>query len=405
MKKILHVSNNLYNGGAEAVFRSNLKILAKDYNNIVFSSFDTEDKKKLNNFLSVYNIKYYKAKNYYEYRFPRNLLNYIYSYNAKNEIKRIIEKEKPDYIHLHDYLFFSPSILDMIIKLKNVFEYKVILTAHNFHLICPNASLFNFSKNKVCIKCILYKKNLIFKENCDYRGKIYSFIKFLRYNKLKRINFEKIDFIISPSYFMKRKLQEFGLKNKIITIRNPIELNSKIIEKEAKENIIIFFGRLTKEKNILKIIESFKSLQNSNYQLLIAGDGPEKDKVLKLIKNSKNIHFLGKLNSKDLEKYLVKSKFSIMASIWYENAPMAIIESINNKVIPLTSNIGGMKELSNYFNCSIRFNPYDVNDITDKIKYAINNYEKIFNEIEWKKISDFSFEKYEKQIREIYHGK
>lgn len=162
---------------------------------------------------------------------------------------------------------------------------------------------------------------------------------------------------------------------------------------------------MTKEKNILKIIESFKSLQNSNYQLLIAGDGPEKDKVLKLIKNSKNIHFLGKLNSKDLEKYLVKSKFSIMASIWYENAPMAIIESINNKVIPLTSNIGGMKELSNYFSCSIRFNPYDVNDITDKIKYAINNYEKIFNEVEWKKISDFSFEKYEKQIREIYHGK
>lgn len=405
MKKILHISNNIFNGGSETVFRNNLEILANNFNNIIFSSFDQKDEKELNNILGIDNIKYYKQKNYHEYWFPKNLINYVHSQSAKNKIKKIIKKEKPDFIHLHDYLFFSPSILDIIIKLKNKFEYKVILTSHNFHLICPNASLFNFNKNKICNKCIVNNKNLIFKENCDYRGKMYSFIKFLRYNKLKKINFEKIDFIITPSYFMKRKLQEAGLNNKIITIRNPVKLNNEIKEKIDKENIIIFFGRLSKEKNILSIIEAFKNLENNDYKLLIAGDGPEKYEVLKAIKNYQKIYFLGRLNSKDLEEYLSKSKFSIIASIWYENAPMTIIESIINYVIPLTSNIGGMKELSDYFNSTVQFNPYDNKDIISKMKYAINNYEKIFNEIKWDSISDFSFEKYEKQIKVIYNDK
>ena len=74
---------------------------------------------------------------------------------------------------------------------------------------------------------------------------------------MKRINFEKIDFIISQATLWKRKLQEFGLKNKIITIRNPIELNSKIIEKKLKKILLFFLGKIDKKKNILKIIESF----------------------------------------------------------------------------------------------------------------------------------------------------
>lgn len=61
-----------------------------------------------------------------------------------------------------------------------------------------------------------------------------------------------------------------------------------------KEDYIIFVGRLSYEKGIMNLLKAIKELDDK-IKLLIVGDGPLKDEVIKFIQknNLKNTKYLG----------------------------------------------------------------------------------------------------------------
>ena len=100
------------------------------------------------------------------------------------------------------------------------------------------------------------------------------------------------------------------------------------------EFILMFCGRLAKEKNIEFLIESERILNNidNKIKLLIVGDGPEMNNLKKLTKQLKlenNVIFTGKVERDELIPYYKISAINVTASN-SETQGLTIMESFQN---------------------------------------------------------------------------
>jgi glycosyltransferase involved in cell wall biosynthesis len=119
---------------------------------------------------------------------------------------------------------------------------------------------------------------------------------------------------------------------------NSLENGRKVI----KGNYLFYYGRLSKEKGILNLINAVK---RTNSKLKIAGDGPQKELVLNEIKGFTNIEYVGFKSGDELIDLIINSSFVVVPSEWYENNPMTIVESFILGKPVIGSNIGGIPEL------------------------------------------------------------
>lgn len=139
-------------------------------------------------------------------------------------------------------------------------------------------------------------------------------------------------------------------QNKIEVIYNYHDLNiieTKAVEELEKEQleifdknkVIVFLGRLSEEKNVENLINSFSKLDECmNLIFVIIGTGLESNKLKKRVKElriEKKVIFLGE--KRNPYKYLKKSKVLVLGSS-YEGMPNVIIEAMALNLPILTAN-------------------------------------------------------------------
>lgn len=109
-----------------------------------------------------------------------------------------------------------------------------------------------------------------------------------------------------------------------------------------KDYVIIFVGRLAKEKNVEFLLEAQKKLvqENSNIKLIIVGDGPDKEKYEDIASNlgiSDNVIFTGKIPWDEIQYYYHLSNFFVTASK-SETQGLTVVEAMASSVVPLVIN-------------------------------------------------------------------
>lgn len=264
----------------------------------------------------------------------------FWNFTANSRLDKFIKDFKPDVAHLHNiYHHFSPSILYTLKKHK----IPIVMTLHDYKIICPNYRLYN--KEGICEKCKPHKYYQCFKNDCfnDWARSAGATLETYMHNSILGSYERHVDCFISPSTFLKKKLEDWGVENKIEFIPNFSDVKKEENQKDIKEqDYYLYFGRLSEEKGIRFLIEVFKKLNNK--KLVIIGDGPLKNYVLK--NRSENIEYLGFKTGEDLKQHILEAKAIIYPSLWYENAPIALIEAILLDKPVIVANTGGMPEIA-----------------------------------------------------------
>ena len=276
--KILMVNKFHYlKGGSEKYYFELAELLRKNGHEVAFFSMQNEK-----------NIKT-DSKEYFVESIDLNngsklsALDVIYSKKNKQKMKEALEDFKPDIGHLNNFQRqLSASIIEPI-KEKNI---PIVFTAHDVQAICPAIVMLDSNKN-ICEKCMKGKYINCTKSKCIKESMLKSVLGTIeaQYYRYKKIYKDKIDFIITPSEFYREKLIEDGIsKEKIEAIHNFINIEEYNIEKKD-EGYGLYFGRLSKEKGILNLMEAIKNLKDG--VLYIAGEGPEKENIIKFINENK----------------------------------------------------------------------------------------------------------------------
>lgn len=194
--------------------------------------------------------------------------------------------------------------------------------------------------------------------------------------------------VIAPSEFVKARLESQGIKNLIVQpagidsnkfkMKNSDKLRKKLsIPKKSK--VILYLGRVAKEKNLEVLIEQAQSILNKlpEARFVIAGKGPAESYYADLVKSkglSNNFVFTGYIPDEQLcEVYSLADVFSFTST--FDTQGLSIIEAMAVGVPPVVKKSTAPSEFVKDGKNGYIFN--DHFDFAEKIIKAVENKEKL----------------------------
>ncbi len=200
------------------------------------------------------------------------------------------------------------------------------------------------------------------------------------------------------------------ITNSKLQIQNKFQ-NTKY--KIHNASYFLYVGNAYPHKNLEKLIEAFKNLKSQISNLKTT------DQSLKLVLIGRQDYFYKRLKEKVSRMKIAGSiEFYEEASdkelrVLYENARVLIIpslmegfglpalEAMANKCLVLASNTPAIKEVCG--EDALYFNPYDINDISEKLKVVYEGkFDKKIIEKGFKRSKEFSWHKTSEETLRIY---
>ena len=268
-------------------------------------------------------------------------LRIIYNPESARQLRKKIESFNPDIIHVHN---FVPLASPAIFYVAKRYRVPVILTLHNYRLICPSATLFHNQK--------IYEKsiNSIFPMDAIMKGvyrdsRIQTAVVAIMVAVHNLIGTwrNKIDFYISLSNFAKEKFKKSSLsipEERLLV--KPNFVADCGMGDSVRHNYFLYVGRLVEEKGIQTLLNAAKLY---NFKLTLIGDGPLRGRVENAARTNPNIRCLGFLDKPAVMSHMKKCKALILPSLWYEAFPLAMLEAFSTGTVVIASKLGSMAEI------------------------------------------------------------
>ncbi|MBU0481321.1 MAG: glycosyltransferase family 4 protein [Proteobacteria bacterium] len=332
--KILFANKFFYqNGGSERVFFQEREFLTG--NGVEVIDFSMRDPRNLESPYSEYfvdNVNYESAGGLTGKL--KTAGAFVHSAEAVAKLTALLEQERPDIAHLHNiYHQLTPSIIPVLKKHR----VKVVLTLHDYKLICP--SYLALCGDEICTACNGRFFWNPFTRNCQgsrSRGLLLAgealFHKF-------RKSYEGVDLFLAPSRFLADLVGRRVEKDQIRVLRNGIDINA-FQPNYADRGYALYFGRLSKEKGVETLLAAGMT-GATKFPLKIVGTGP----LLESLKvRFPKTEFLGYKTGEELVELIKNAAFVVVPSEWYENCSMVVLEAMALGKPVIGCDIGGIPE-------------------------------------------------------------
>jgi len=361
--KVLLVNKYFYpRGGSEAVFFETAALLRERGHAVSFLSMDhprnagTSDPAE---FVSLVDLDR-----------PGRLLGQakiagrmLYSLEARKKLSRLLDREKPDLVHAHNiHHQISPSIFPLLNK-RGI---PIVMTLHDYKMVCPVYTLF--TRGGICERCRGGHYYHCLLRRCTKESFVKSGLNTLEMYAHHRLwhSYRRVSVFISPSRFLKRKVEELGYRGPIVHLPNPVRTDGAAPAFRGREKTIVYSGRLAPEKGLSTL---FEALAGTDVRCRVVGDGPLREALGREVRarGLTRVEFLGHLSPEGVRTELRNSVFAVVPSGWYENHPRAVTEAFALGKPVIASRIGGLPELVQEGETGLLFDPGNAADLKSKI--------------------------------------
>ena len=137
--------------------------------------------------------------------------------------------------------------------------------------------------------------------------------------------------------------------------------------------VFVSVARLDDQKNHPSLISAFASLNRDDWRLILVGDGPRLDALIKLVSSldlAANIVFLGRRT--DVEDILSLANCFVLCSNW-EGFPISILEAMRSGLPVISSNVGGVSEAVSHLDSGLLVQPSDAEGLATAIHLIMDN--------------------------------
>ncbi|MBL7196706.1 MAG: glycosyltransferase family 4 protein [Candidatus Omnitrophica bacterium] len=324
---------------------------------------------------------------------------------------KILNKIKPDIVHIQHLIFLSTTIITEIKKRK----IPIIFTLHDYWLICPRWHFLNKAMNicnhndiSKCVDCLgdqLSIKKFPKRIYLALRNTMPNFLmRFLRniYLNLTKANLNSqemvlkiksrnrhikelcsiVDLFVAPSDFARKMFIRFGIpQDKIRFIPHGIntELVKNFKRKESDRIRFGFIGTILPAKGPDILINAFNRINDTRVELKIYGKlFPYREfeyypRYIKRLAKNGNIRFMGGFDHKQICDIFSEIDVLVLPSIWNENLPLTILEAFSTKTPVIASRIGGIPELIKDGEHGWLFEPRNSESLYKQMKIFLDN--------------------------------
>lgn len=281
--------------------------------------------------------------------------------------------------------FYNVKIISLVPSRRDKFQFQVDMRCdndiHNLDIIKKKTyqKIVDHINNTNYIRIINNKWNELGKINHLLKKKV----DVLTHNNNDPFNIsivekqQYINNVFTINDIHQHILSRRGIKNEIKKYINHIEEHKYYNHDNEKFKYnIVFIGRLSKEKNIITLLEAFVEARKiiPQLNLYILGDGSNE-----YYRNYKNVHYFGKVDFEKVNAILLKCDYSILTSV-SEGVPFTILESMSLGIPIIATNINGINEyvkndetgflceIENYHKKKYDLGSWDILDIIEKNK-------------------------------------
>lgn len=328
-------------------------------------------------------------------------LRTIYSFEARKKLRLVLEDFRPQIVHLNNFNYqLTPSVISEIQKWRREGnKCRIVFTAHDYQLVCPNHMCRNPSTDKNCEKCLGGHFWNCIRGKCIHGSLAKSVIgaaEAVFWNR--KGTYRYIDTMICCSGFLKSKLDQNPLfSEKTVMMHNFAEHAEW--KDTGKKEYVLYFGRFSKEKGIETLLQVCRELPEIPF--VFAGAGP----LEKEINETSNIKNMGFQSGEALKKIIREAKFSVYPSEWYENCPFSVMESQIYGTPVIGAEIGGIPELIESGKTGELFESGNAAELKEKIQKLwadrdrMGRYSKNCRDVRFDDV-----EKYTEKLMQIYKG-
>jgi glycosyltransferase involved in cell wall biosynthesis len=241
-------------------------------------------------------------------------------------MSEIIRGERPDVIHLHNWVGLSLAALMSSVP-SSAPHIPVAMTLHDYGLCCIYADLRHPDGH-----------------GCGPR---------LTCRVLSTLNRKltaRVGLAISPSAYTLERHQARGFFRRADRQVLPNGLEPEIgfardVGGSRTTFDILYMGRVQGYKGPDVLIRAFRRLTDKSLRLHIAGAGPALDVCRSLAAGDPRIRFYGFVDGAERIRLLSTADCVVLPSLWPENAPVTIQEAFQSGPVVIASRIGGIPEM------------------------------------------------------------
>ena len=300
----------------------------------------------------------------------RIFLRGIYNRQAQRRLERLVAEKEPQIAHLHNIHYqISPSILPTLRRLK----IPVVMTLHDYRIICPNGYLF--TQGALCERCKggHFQNALVHRCLRDSWGaSVLGAAAAYTHGALDLYRY--IDRFVAPSVFLRQKMLDFGYAaDRVRVIRNFFDAHTPTASSPG-EPYFVWAGYMVVQKGAQLLLEAIHRIGGA--RLFLAGEGPYFPRLRDQASREGligRVSFTGFMRDRDLWSLMGRCRAVVVPSIWYENSPMVILEAYSLGRPVIATAIGGIPEMVEDGQTGILVPPGDIKALAEAMQWLLDN--------------------------------
>jgi glycosyltransferase involved in cell wall biosynthesis len=261
---------------------------------------------------------------------------------AARQIGKLAEQLQPDLVHVHNTWFaMSPAVFASLGRLG----VPVVLTLHNYRLICAAATLFR--DGAPCHDCLGSHPWHAVPHRCYRDSALASAVAAgtIAVHQRRQTWHRDVSAFIAPSDFARERFIEGGLPGARIVVKfHSVGDPGPRLTPPSASRTVLFVGRLAEEKGIAILLEAWRLQPPPGLELAVVGTGPLESELRRTA--PEGVRFLGAQPHEVVLSLMHQARALVFPSLSYEGArPLTPIEAGAAGLPVLLSDVGSMTEL------------------------------------------------------------
>jgi glycosyltransferase involved in cell wall biosynthesis len=295
-------------------------------------------------------------------RAAARLMRAPWNARAAEAVVKAAAEFRPDVVHVHNTWFsLSPSVIAGL----NQAGYPVVMTLHNYRLICANASLFR--DGRPCETCIGSHPWHGVIHRCYNESALTSIpaAATISYNRRQETWSRDVSLFFVLTSFGRDRFVAGGLPAERLRVKPHFVPDPGLRTRPPSESrSILYAGRLVREKGLHTLLEAFADAPEK-YRLLVAGDGSDLADLQR--RAGDRVHFLGMLNPHEVRALMLDARALVFPSLTYETFGLVLIEAMAAGLPVVASDLGGSPDIVGQA-AGIMASPGDVDSWRDALR-------------------------------------